>query len=397
MSSSIPTSNAGTSRSKTYALAAMICSAAAVGAGISLGLPLLSLVLAARGVSGSLIGLNTAMAGIASLAVIPFVTPLATRIGAARLLLTALLTTGVSFYGFHLIDNFWGWFPLRLVFHGSLTIAFVMSEFWINSLSPPGRRGLIMGIYATVLSLGFTVGPTVLAIVGSQGGLPFAIGSLILICASLPVIFALHETPDLESGPRRSVAAFVFGVPVATLAALTFGAIEAGGMAILPIYGLRLGLNEAIAAQFVSAVALGNLIMQIPIGLLSDKIDRRTMLLVCAVIGVVGALILPMVAPNFWPTAIVLFFWGGVVAGLYTIGLTYLGANYSGANLASANAAFVFMYSVGMLIGPPAIGVGLDAFAYRNSPHGAPLVMAAFFAVYLAALIVERVWRKKPA
>jgi MFS family permease len=394
MSSSSPTSDARASRSKIIALAAMICSAAAVGAGISLGLPLLSLVLAARGVSGSLIGLNTAMAGIASLAVIPFVTPLATRVGAARLLLAALLTTGVSFYGFHLIENFWGWFPLRLVFHGGLTIAFVMSEFWINSLSPPGKRGLVMGIYATILSLGFTVGPTVLAIVGSHGYLPFAIGSLILMCAAGPVIFALHETPELEPGPRRSVFGFVMSAPVATLAALIFGAIEAGGMAILPIYGLRLGLNEGTAAQFVSAVALGNLVMQIPIGILSDKIDRRDMLLACAVIGLGGALALPMVAPAFWPTAAILFFWGGAVAGLYTIGLTYLGASYSGANLAAANAAFVMMYSIGMLIGPPAIGAGLDAFAASNSPHGAPLVMAAFFGFYLMVLIVERMRRR---
>ncbi len=392
----MPTSDAHhATRSKIFALAAMISSAAAVGAGISLGLPLLSLVLEARGISGSLIGLNTAMAGIASLAVIPFATPLAMRIGAARLLLAALITTGISFYCFHLVDNFWGWFPLRFVFHGGLTLAFVMSEFWINSLAPPGRRGLIMGIYATVLSVGFTVGPTLLAIVGSHGGTPFAIGALILIFAALPILFALHATPDMESGPSRSVAAFVFGAPVATLAALTFGAIEAGGMAILPIYGLRLGLNETTAAEFVSAVALGNLIMQIPIGLMSDKVDRRDMLLACAIIGVIGALILPMVAPNFWPTAIVLFFWGGVVAGLYTIGLTYLGANYSGANLASANAAFVMMYSVGMLLGPPAIGIGLDAFSAEHSPHGAPLVMAAVFALYLAALVVERLRRNR--
>ncbi|MFX6311287.1 MFS transporter, partial [Acinetobacter baumannii] len=93
--------------------------------------------------------------------------------------------------------------------------------------------------------------------------------------------------------PNKSVAAFIFGAPAAILAALTFGAIEAGGMAILPIYGIRLGMNEIIAAQFVSAVALGNLAMQIPIGLLSDKVDRRDMLLVCAVIGVIGALLLP--------------------------------------------------------------------------------------------------------
>ncbi len=147
------TSDAPISRSRLFALAAMIFSAAGVGAGISLGLPLLSIVLAARGVSGSMIGLNTAMAGIASLVVIPFVTPIATKIGAHRLLLLSLFLTGISFYGFYLVDNFWLWFPLRLVFHGGLSTAFVMSEFWINSLSPTRRRGLIMGIYATVLSL----------------------------------------------------------------------------------------------------------------------------------------------------------------------------------------------------------------------------------------------------
>jgi MFS family permease len=389
------TSDAPISRSRLFALAAMIFSAAGVGAGISLGLPLLSIVLAARGVSGSMIGLNTAMAGIASLVVIPFVTPLATKIGAHRLLLLSLFLTGVSFYCFYLVDNFWAWFPLRLVFHGGLSTAFVMSEFWINSLSPPGRRGLIMGIYATILSLGFTVGPTVLAVVGSHGYLPFVIGSVILIAAALPVLLALHEAPDLESGPNKSVAAFIFGAPAAILAALTFGAIEAGGMAILPIYGIRLGMNEIIAAQFVSAVALGNLAMQIPIGLLSDKVDRRDMLLVCAVIGVIGALLLPTVAPDFWPTAAILFFWGGVVAGLYTIGLTYLGANYSGADLASANAAFVMMYSLGMLIGPPVIGMGLDSLPGVPAPHGAPVVMAVFFALYTIALLVERIRRTR--
>jgi MFS family permease len=390
MPSSLPHANTAARRSRIFALAAMISSAAAVGAGISLGLPLLSLVLAARGISGWLIGLNTAMAGIASLAVIPFVTPLAIRFGASRLLLASLMLTAVSFYGFHLIDNFWAWFPLRLVFHGALTAAFVMSEFWINSLSPPGKRGLIMGIYATILSLGFSVGPTVLALVGSHGPLPFVIGALILAGSALPVTLALAETPHLESGPRRSVMAFVIGAPLATMAALAFGAVESGGMAILPIYGLRLGLDEAGAARFVSAVALGNLLMQIPIGLLSDRFDRRDLLIGCAVIGFAGALALPAVAPDFWPTAIVLFFWGGVVAGLYTIGLTYLGASYSGANLAAANAAFIMMYSLGMLVGPPTIGAGLDIFAADHSPNGAPLAMAGFFAAYLLAAVFTR-------
>ena len=141
-------------------------------------------------------------------------------------------------------------------------------------------------------------------------------------------------------------------------------------------------------------IGLGNVLLQIPIGMISDWMrDRRVLLLICALVGFAGMIVLPLVQANWWAAAGLLFIWGGVVAGLYTIGFAHLGSRLSGADLAMANAAFVFCYGIGMLVGPQVIGLGMDAFG----PHGFAWSLAAFFALYIALLLSRLLIRPRRA
>ena len=127
-------------------------------------------------------------------------------------------------------------------------------------------------------------------------------------------------------------------------------------------------------------IGLGNVVLQVPLGMISDRMrDRRHLLLACAVIGLAGILALPYVAANWYLLAALLFFWGGVVAALYTVGLAHLGTRLSGHELASANAAFVFCYGLGMILGPQAIGIGMDLFGQ----DGFAWSVAVFFLLYI--------------
>ncbi len=122
-------------------------------------------------------------------------------------------------------------------------------------------------------------------------------------------------------------------------------------------------------------IGLGNVLMQIPLGLVSDRIsDRRKLLLFCATTGLIGMIALPYLMLHWYLMAAILFLWGGVVAGLYTIGLAHLGSELTGRELASANAAFVFCYAIGMLAGPQAVGVGMDMLG----PKGFPMTLGVF-------------------
>jgi MFS family permease len=190
-----------------------------VGLSLSLFIPLLSIEMERMGVSGTLSGLNTAAAGLGTLATLPFVPRLAARFGLERVIMVSLGTSALLAIGFHLLP-FWAWFPLRFVFGATIGTLFVISEYWITSLAPPERRGLVMGIYATMLSVGFAAGPLVLKLAGTEGAAPYLAGMAIYALANLPLLLARGRVPRITGESQGPVWRYMVAVPVATFAGL---------------------------------------------------------------------------------------------------------------------------------------------------------------------------------
>ncbi len=279
-----------TQKTDKIALAAVISGITGVGMALSLSLPLLSVVLESarrlavthrhqhrdgghRGDRGACPSSPSSRSGSA-------------RRGSSS---RAFFTMAVTLMGFYLITSFTLWFPLRFLFSATVTIIFALTEFWINSLAPEKKRGLVVGIYTAFLSVGISVGPLLLALVGTEGIAPFAIGSAALLLASVPVMLVTDRQPILPGGSHGSIWRFFTLAPLALLAALVFGAVESGGAAILPLYGTSLGLSGESAVVLVSAIAAGNVLSQIPIGYLADRMSRRLLLMICGGVGAVGA------------------------------------------------------------------------------------------------------------
>jgi MFS family permease len=367
-------------------LVAAISTVSIVGIGLSLTIPLLSMRLEQAQVPAWFNGVNTAVAGLATLVGAPFVPRVAQRVGVWRLLVAALGVGILTLLAFAATDKPALWLALRLPFGFALTTLFVIGEYWVVAAAPPARRGFIMGIYATVLSLGFAIGPALLMTIGAQGIAPFMAGAILFAVAGLPVALARGRTPELEPSAAAPVLRFLGAAPVATLAALAFGAVETGGMGLFPVYALRAGFGEAAGPLLVTLVAVGNMIFQIPLGWAADRFDKPRFLVALAAFGLVGASIMPVAAHfGLWTLGAVLLIWGGVVSGMYTVGLAHLGARFTGAELASANAAFIMFYALGMLAGPPALGSALDVW----SPNGLFFGLAALFAAYLGAIALR--------
>lgn len=360
---------------------AAIASISVVGTGIGLSFPLLSLLMEQRGIAASIIGANTAIAGIAAMAIVPFVTPIARILGVVHTMLAAIIISLMCLSGFYLTENLPVWFILRFIFSCAITLLFILSEFWINSASDEKNRGLILGLYATVLSLGFAFGPGILSVVGTHGILPFAIGGSIIILALLPILVGRNNEPKMEStGKTPSVLPYIFMVPLATMAGFIFGAAEQIELALLPVFAIKSGYEEQTAALLLTVVGLGNVALQIPIGIWSDKVsDRRIVLFACALIGVIGAILIPLTSQIGWVLGVVLFIYGGIISGMYTVGLAHLGSRLKGTDLAQANAAFVLCYGLGMTLGPQSAGIAMDFLG----PSGFGVTLFVFFALYL--------------
>ncbi len=374
-----------TGRVDLIGIAAAIATISIVGIGLSQTGPLFSLIMERQGLPDSVIGLSMATVGIAALAITPVMPRLAQRIGVARLMITTILITTLSFGLTYLMQNLFGWFLLRFVFGASLTGVFIISEYWINALAPEHRRGFIMGVYATFLSIGFASGPAILSVTGSVGPAPFVVVVILFLLSLFPVYLARRSAPDIAPDHKTSFWPFLFAVPLATGAVFIFGMSESASFAFLALYGTRLGLTEGLAVNLITMMALGGLIFLIPIGIIADRFDRRRVLLCCGIIGLIGALAFPTAAR--YPPALfaVIVVWGGIAAGLYTVGLTHLGSRFKGGDLASANAAFVFCYALGMLVGPMTVGAAMDVW----DPHGFAWTVAFFYLLFT----VLAVWR----
>ncbi len=333
-----------------------------VGLSISLMIPLLSLEMERMGVSSSLAGINTATAGLGNILVVPFIPRLAMRFGADRVILATIVILAATILAFKAVPDITAWFAFRFVLGACLGALFTLSEYWINAAAPNSKRGLVMGIYATALSSGFALGPILLSVFGTSGWPPYFAAAGIAMLGIVALFASSATAPGLGGKHSANVFFFILAAPAATLASLVFGAIETASIAHLPVIGVRSGYPEAQAAIMVSVLSAGNIVSQIPVGLLSDRMDRRRLLLIIATLSLILVIAFGQSLEHFWLAAVLLFCFGGVVGALYTVGLAHLGARYSGADLANANAAFVILYSTGLTFGPPFVGGGIDLF-----------------------------------
>src|SRR5262249_56620440 len=124
-----------------------------------------------------------------------------------------------------------------------------------------------------------------------------------------------------------------------------------------PLSDLRAGLGRAFAGSSLSFFMAGNLVLQLPLGWLADHSSRRGFLLLSAGVVAAGAAIYPLLlgsGPWLWA---MMFLWGGVSWGIYTLALGLMGERFPATELAAANAAFVMMYEVGRFFGPIVAGV----------------------------------------
>ena len=372
-------------------VAAIVC-ITVVGIATSLTIPLLSLMLDRRGVPEFWIGINTASAGLAGLVASPLTAGLVRGLGVKAVIFLSVAAGCLSLLIMPFVP-FWAWFPLRFVLVGAITIMFVISEFWITSAAPTHRRGLIIGIYGSVLSGGFALGPAILAYTGSTGMLPIAVAIAIMLLAVIPVSLASSAAPQISRKSRFSLMALLLVAPAAILAAFVFGAAESSIFGFLALWGGNIGMTESAAALLITAIGLGNMVLQIPIGLLADRVNRNLLLVLCST-GACAGIGLVFLSIGSYPVLFGVFFIaGGLAAGLYTVGLTLLGTRFSGAELASANGLFVMMYAVGMIIGPLTSGAAMQI----APSHGLLVVLAALFGGYALLAGVRLVWRTRAA
>jgi len=363
-------------------LIAVITSMIVVNMVYGLTLPLLSLVLDAQGISKTVIGFGILVQASAGVVTAPYVSRLMIKLGPARLMQLATLTTATSLIALGLFQDVILWFPIRFILGASAAILWSASEAVINELVDDNWRGRIIGIYGSAGAAGFALGPLVLITTGTQGLMPFGVTTILIIIAGLPLLWLQVENQNNEDDDHVNLLKIFRLLPHIMLLNLTYAAAMESFIAFFPLFGINIGLTNAHSLSLLTTFAIGGVILQLPFGWLADHVQRQRLLLSCVLLTTLGFITLPQVISSEINGPLFLFTLGGVEGMIYSMGVIMLGQRFRGAELAAASVLFTGMWSLGTMLGPVIVGVGMDILGSYSLPYLIAFIYACYLPVY---------------
>jgi MFS family permease len=381
MPSAAPIDDSARAASQKFNLAAVFSASFGVGLIFGFQPPLMALVLERGGASSFEIGAVTSISTAAVMLCGPLYPRAIRRLGVRPAIILGIAVSTAMLFVMPLLPGVQGWLVLRFLTGCALGLEWIASEIWLNRLSTDQSRGTVMGAYATVFAAGVMAGPLLLQVTGTTGWRPFAAGALCLALTALP-LFAVRggSGGDGAPGDRLQWLRIAKAAPPVMVAALIAGLVESAYVTLLPVFALRRGLDEQYSLLLVTVFLAGNVLLQLPIGRLGDRLGRQRVLALCAGVCVLGPILLSPVMGIPWLEWPLLLLWGGTMYGFYTQGIALLGESYPHAELADANTVFVVVYCAGGIVGPSLGGLAMDWW----TPNGllvflsvAPLLLAA--------------------
>ncbi|SFB16524.1 Predicted arabinose efflux permease, MFS family [Lentibacillus halodurans] len=356
-------------------------------------LPLLSIILEQNGVPSSVNGLHATGLYIGILIASPFMEKPMRQLGFKPVIMIGGILVFISLALFPFWHALWFWFILRVMIGIGDNMLHFGTQTWITTTSPKETRGKNISFYGLSFGLGFTIGPLMTRLLEIHQALPFLISAALSMLIWSFMFFVRNKWPDDEeihsAGGSSSLRRFIQTGKLAWIALLPafgYGFLEATLHGIFPVYGLRIGHDVNILSLIIPFFAGASIITQIPLGMLSDRLGRRNILL--AVLS--GGIICFLFAASFETSAAALFISfaasGMLVGSLYSLSIAYMTDLLPPSLLPAGNLMTGISFSLGSLSGPYLGGLFIEYF---------PSISFFYVIIFMLALMLIAISFKK--
>ncbi|NIR32161.1 MAG: MFS transporter [Gammaproteobacteria bacterium] len=302
-----------------------------------------------------------------------FVCPrLIQRFGHVRTFSALAAMTAATAIAYVLLLSAWSWVLLRLV--GGLTTVgvFVVIESWLNAQATNETRGRIFGAYMMVSFIALAAGQFLLLVGQTDTFVPFGLATALLALAVVPIALTPVPEPQPVEAPQLGFRRLYAMSPLGFVGAFGSGVANGAFWSLGPVFAQAAGLTEAGIASFMSAAILGGALLQLPIGHLSDRHDRRTVLMqVCfaAMLASLAAFALAERYDSLAGLTACMFVYGGLAFCIYSLSVAHTNDHLTPAEVLGATQGLLLLYGIGAAGGPVAAGLLMDAVG-RGSLFG---------------------------
>ncbi|WP_158967973.1 MFS transporter [Chachezhania sediminis] len=274
---------------------------------------------------------------------------------------------------------------------------YVVAESWLNNAADNANRGKALSLYMAVMMIGM-ISSQGLVLVSDPGGyVGFVIASVLVSISFTPILLSISPTPPFDTTKPMPLKTLFKVSPLGCVGTFMVGGVISAQYGMAAVFGAVAQLTVAEISIFIAMFYVGALLMQFPLGWMSDRVDRRMLILALSLLGGGAAIAGYALGDSFAVLLVVAFLSGGTANPLYSLLIAYTNDYLGHEDMAAASGGLLFLNGLGASVGPllvgwlmgPAVLGPAGYFVYMAVLMVALAVYAAYRATQRAAVPVE--------
>jgi len=279
------------------------------------------------------------------------------------------------------------WGAMRLISGLCFAGIYVVAESWLNHRATRTNRGRLLAVYMLVLYVGLGAAQFLLVLASPQTAAPFMMVSALISLAMVPIVASAQQTPEPAVPHPVSYRDLYRNSPLGLVAVAVSGMISSIIFSMGPVYARLNGSGTRGVAAFMAVSILAAVLTQYPVGRLSDRMDRRTVIATVCTLATLAAGSIAALGPLPRPVFLLLAaLFSGSALTLYSLAVSHVNDKLEPAQMVAASSALLLMNGMAAAAGPALTGSLIAAFG--------PRAYFATLATLTGALTVFDLWRK---
>lgn len=254
------------------------------------------------------------------------------------------------------------WTVLRVMIGFCMAGIYVTAESWLNAEATNENRGTILSIYMIAQTLGMISAQGLLTFGDASTSSLFIVASILISISFGPILLSASPNPAVEMSRTMELKDLLRAAPLGTVGVFFLGTIFATQAGMGPVFASQIGFTAQHVSLFMAMLFIGPLLLQVPIGWISDRVDRRHVIFVTSALGAVFCLLGWSVNEDHTNLFLIAFLVGGVTMPLYALLLAYANDAIQREDMPAASGALVLTFGFGAIIGPLAAGLAMQAY-----------------------------------
>jgi MFS family permease len=284
------------------------------------------------------------------------------RVGHVRVFAALASFISAALIVFPTLTDPWVWTLLRIALGFCFSGVYVTAESWLNNSATNEVRGKTLSAYMIVQMVGMVIAQGVLSLGDPSGYILFIVPSVLVSISFAPILLSVIPTPPFETSKPMTLRKLYEVSPLGCVGMFLMGGVFAAQMGMASLYAIQAGFTLPEVSLFIASIYIGAVVFQVPIGWMSDRMDRRLVILGAAAVGGAACLIGLLFGAVLYVALGVAFVAGGMANPLYSLLIAHTNDYLEPDDMAASSGGLIFINGVGAVGGPVVAGWLMGVF-----------------------------------